>query len=102
MEHYIPTINYYALYNALFGAQPYFWSQLYDVWYIIVIIGYLQVIHMKIPFQDYVASNSVSTVSTLVIHFMLKYRMSGILSYLFILCASSILQFLFSNIPHQI
>ena len=66
-----------------------------DVWYTIVPIDFLQVIHMTIIFQDDSALNLVSTIFTSVIFLVLKYLMSSILSYLLIICESFIWKFLF-------
>ena len=66
-----------------------------DVWYTIVPIDFLQVIHMTIIFQDNSALNLVSTIFTLVIFLVLEYLMSSILSYLLIICESFIWKFIF-------
>ena len=50
-----------------------FWIK-YDVEYTIVLVDYLQVIHMKTPFWSYAASNSVRMISTLVVYLVLKFR----------------------------
>ena len=54
-------------------------------------IYHLQVNHMKTPFQDDSALNLVSKTSTLVVYLVPINMTSIILSYLLILCHSSIL-----------